>query len=295
MAVSMTSFGQGRAQSQGWLCDVRLSSVNSRFLEIHLHLPRALEASQGELRKLIQEIIFRGKVSLKIAYAQEESPGHQLTLNEEAVASYVKDLERISGCSRNEMTLESFLEIIKMPDAYDKSGERVPQDVALALASEALLTALEMHRTGAQREGEALVSAMRSDLHILVESLEAIRACLPDLEKAYRERLETRLNREIDSGQWDENRLTQEILLFVDKTDIAEELVRLDTHCQGLVRLLDDASPRPLGKEMDFFLQEMNREVNTIGSKIQDPDITPRVVEMKKRIEQCREQVQNLA
>lgn len=295
MALSMTSFGQGSAQEGDWQCDVRVKSVNSRYLEIHFQHGKVFDPMQGEFRHRVAEHIFRGKVHVQIDLVRGDRPGMNLSLDEAVFRSYAQDLARLSACPGDDLPVEAYLALLKMPGVYRNQEDHIDGKAFVPPVMAALNQALLAHRQGAQREGAILLQAMDADLRAFAGVLDSLEGHLPQLEQAYRQRLRRRLEKELDRGDWDANRVLQEIALFVDKTDVTEEVVRLRSHLQGLDELLQAADDKPLGKEVDFFLQEMHREVNTIGSKIQDPDVTPLVVEMKKRIEQCREQVQNLA
>lgn len=295
MVLSMTSFGQGCAQAQEWQCEASIKSVNSRYLEIHLHLPQCLETQHAHFRRRINEEVFRGKLSVRFEFTRFDDLHRQINLNESVIKAYIEDFSKISGLKTEEIPAGVYIALLGMPNVYEKIADDLPEELAKELALAALNDALRDHRMGAKREGELLQKAVEDDLKGIKKALRHIDQRLPKIEKDYKERLRFRLDKELDKGLWDELRLHQEIALFVEKTDIAEEVVRLESHVDGLVKLFAQEEFRAIGKEADFFLQEMNREANTIGSKIQDPEVTPFVVEIKKHIEQCRQQVQNIA
>jgi uncharacterized protein (TIGR00255 family) len=289
---SMTGFGKAQATSQTVDLEVSIKSVNGRFLEVRLHAPKEYAFLESEFKKLLSSKIIRGTVDIYFQrHLTEQAQAKQVSLNEELAQGYMqalKDLRRalkLKGTPTLEM-LARFPDLIKV----EESASLQPSEnkLALKVLSEAL-TACEVERNreglSLQKELERLLLALEQSAKTFEQLSDEARL---ELEKRYRERLQ-KLG---FAGQIDDQRLAQEIVIQSDRADINEEITRLREHIRAYRELLLAADSQ--GKKMDFYAQELLREVNTIGSKSQISKLTAAVVEAKTTVERIREQVQNV-
>jgi uncharacterized protein (TIGR00255 family) len=288
----MTGFGAGRGQAEGETLAVELRSVNGKFCEVKPRLPRELLPLEAELIRAIKARLFRGVIDAHVRREGAESaraamPRVDLPLAA-AYAKALRELKQELGLagepSVHDLTmLEGVLTLAEGPP------DLAAASAALAIALDGALSALEHMR---RREGDALSADLSARLDALEKGATKIRALAPQVVDAYRDRLAARVA-ELSRGlAADPQRLAQEVAFFADRTDVAEELTRLASHLFQLRALL--SSDAPAGRKFEFLLQEVHREVNTIGSKSQHAGISGEVVEMKAELERIREQIQNI-
>jgi uncharacterized protein (TIGR00255 family) len=287
----MTGFGAGKATIGDEELSVEVKSVNHKFCEVKGRLPRELAALEATVVKQVKERISRGAVEVTVrrqpSAGATSAPVVDLGLAKEYLRAY-GELAQALG-----LRLEPRVELIAQQPGVMRVEERGPKledaQRALEQALEQALTALTAMR---EREGQAL----RVDLQGRLATVARLRAELelqaPQAVQAYKARLEERIAELLGAAEIDAQRLAQEVALFAERTDVAEEMARLSSHQAQLGALLD--ASEPAGRRMDFLVQEMNREVNTTGSKSQHPGISSRVVELKAELERIREQVQNV-
>lgn len=289
---SMTGFGTNRAQSTDVTLEISVRSVNGRFLEPRFHLPREYMTFESELRKLLSDRLKRGTVDVFIT-RRVRSSGSKATLqvNRELARRYVQGYRALAKDLKLKEDLH--LEVIaRLPEVVklEESSETDSKEKALVLKSfKAAVDACQAER---QREGKALQRELEKMLSSLEKQVQGILALREDANRQLQEKFETRLAGRLKGGELDPQRLSQEIVLQLDKSDINEELQRLGEHIKNYRQIL--VSREAEGKKLDFYTQELLREVNTIGSKSQVARITQSVVEAKTIIERLREQVQNV-
>ncbi len=290
---SMTGFAQVRGQvPDGPAFVFSLKSVNHRFLDLHFRLPADTDSLEMKLRRLLKENLARGHVEVMLNIDGSGIAG--IGLNHELIASYVHAFR--SAASEFELKGEPDLNVVlRMPGALDGGGEVVGDDLhsAVAAAAEEALTRLNQMR---EEEGRGIERELRQRMRELQAAASGIEVHRGAILRAYSERLQSRM-REMLGAQIEKDRILQEAALLVDRSDIQEELVRLNTHVEHFVALLDHGGE--VGKKMDFLLQELNREANTLLSKTsglagEALRITEAGLLMKSEIEKAREQVQNL-
>ena len=296
MLKSMTAFGRARALSASGSKDItaEIKSVNSRFLDCSVRLPRAYSFLEEKIKAYLTERgIVRGKIEVYIGIDVLEQDGMQITLDGALTESYLDALYTL----RNRFGLKDDISVMSVAGNRDLFLVKKPEDdmerdwndikAVLSCAIDAFLSARE-------REGENL------KVDILAKA-EKIKACAAEVKilsekdiDGYKTKLDTRIHQLLENYtiQIDEQRILTEVAIFADRAAIDEELVRLNSHFSALAEILE--SPEPAGRKLDFLLQEMNRETNTIGSKANSPDVLARVVEMKSGIERIREMVQNV-
>jgi uncharacterized protein (TIGR00255 family) len=287
MTLSMTAFARRETATPWGNLAWELRSVNHRYLEVALRLPDDLRGLEPKVRESIAECITRGRVDAMLYWKPAEANAEALELNAAQlarVAQALKSLDRfgLATAPPNGMELLRWPGVLRAP-TLDVEG--LGRD-ALAL----LAQALDELRATRAREGVRLKQFMLERLQALERHVQSVRVVLPEVVQVFRERLTTRLV-EV-SANLDPARLEQEIVLFANRTDVAEELERLAAHAQEARRVLDGGGQ--VGRRLDFLMQEFNREANTLASKSADLRVTNAAVELKVLIEQMREQVQNI-
>lgn len=290
MIKSMTGFGRGKYEKDGRNYSIDIKSVNHKYSDIGIRMPRILNPFEDKIRKKMAESISRGKIDVFVNFENYSNIGNTIHFNLELAKEYVKGLEELAketGVEYNMdvMALAKMPEILKIEE--DESEEILGKELMLAL-DEALKNFVQMREV----EGQKLIQDMEKRMAWIEEKVNEIEKYSGTLVKEYMQKLESRVKELMDAKVVDENRLAQEIVIFSDKSSIEEELTRLKSHIMQFRNFLKENSP--IGKKFDFLIQEMNREINTIGSKANCLEITNRVIEVKTEIENIREQVQNI-
>lgn len=291
MMQSMTGFGSGEVQHGELSLTVEARSVNHRYLDVVLRYPRVYTPLEPRMKRLVGDYFSRGRIDIKLAEQRGSAGRRTIWLDERLAQQYHDALQRLQERFQlsgpiDLSTLLSLRELLTVEEA-DAEVEEAWEFLAQGL--EAALQALRRMR---QQEGEFLGRDLHERLQALGRQVQAIRQRSPQVVTAYQERLEQRVRELFQQFDLDADRLHQEAILFAERTDITEELVRLGSHLQAFEGLL--AVSEPVGRKMEFLLQEMHREVNTIASKGNDAEISQRVVDMKSELEKMREQVQNV-
>ncbi|HEY3135207.1 MAG TPA: YicC/YloC family endoribonuclease [Blastocatellia bacterium] len=289
MIKSMTGFGQGSAQGDDFRVRVDIRSVNNRSIDVHTRLPQELASLEVSLKKQVQAVVRRGRVDVAVMVEQLKPAAFEI--NRPLVSGYLSALSEL----KREFQLEDepSLELIaKLPGALQASQDSGALDEKLiagltAAVSQALAALTEMRTV----EGQELAAELKTRLDNIEQQMPAIENEAARLPAVYRERLTKRLQ-EVVGGQVDEARLAQEAVMLADRSDISEEIARLKSHIGQLRDLLH--STDETGKRLDFILQEMNREANTILSKSSDLAISDAAIIIKTEVEKLREQSQNV-
>lgn len=290
MIRSMTGFGRATYEVDGRTYTVEIKSVNHKYNDINIRLPRFLNSIEDELRKQIQNSISRGKIDVFINFDNYSDKGYNIKINRNLAKEYLTELKSLADETGVPFEL-SVIDVSKLPDILkmeeDGDEELIAGELKVAL-SEALKNFVDM-RT---KEGEKLAEDMKKRVDWIEVKVSEISKFSSTLVEEYIEKLETRVKELMKTDVVDETRLAQEIVIYSDKCSIEEELTRLKSHISQFNDLLKGSSP--IGKKFDFLVQEMNREVNTIGSKANCLEITNRVIDIKTEIENIREQIQNI-
>lgn len=290
MIKSMTGFGRATYEVDGRTYTVEIKSVNHKYNDINIRLPRFLNSIEDELRKQIQANISRGKIDVFINFDNYSDKGYNIKINRNLAKEYLTELKSLADETGIPFEL-SVIDVSKLPDILkmeeDGDEELIAKELKVAL-SEALNNFVDM-RT---KEGEKLAEDMKKRVDWIEVKVGEIAKFSSTLVEEYIEKLETRVKELMKTDVVDETRLAQEIVIYSDKCSIEEELTRLKSHISQFNELLKGSSP--IGKKFDFLVQEMNREVNTIGSKANCLEITNRVIDIKTEIENIREQIQNI-
>lgn len=288
----MTGFGNGSAKTKDVRIDVTIKAVNGRFLDTKIQLPREYSGMESELRKSVAQEFTRGSISVYVTRTWLKRSAKDFVVFDgdwakEWLKSY-RDLTRTVKLS-GDLTIDKFVELSGALTVTEKT-EPTAQEKKLVLS--ALASALKSCTRERAREGEALRKSLLSILKDLVGRAQDIAARSEGMQREHEEKLRAKLEKFKLSVAVDESRLAQEVALLADRSDVMEEVVRLAEHLEALQNILVGAGPQ--GKKADFYIQEIFREVNTIGSKSQSSLQTRDVVELKTLIEQLREQIQNI-
>ena len=286
---SMTGYGRAFREIDGRQITIELKSVNHRFLDIAFRMPRNLMFLEDAARRMLGERLARGHVDVFMTYRNLRTDARKVSVDRALFEAYAGALEEVSGLGlRDDRTLMS---IARLPDVLVVTEADEDQQAVGALMEAALNEALDQLIAMRTREGES----MKRDLCGRVDAIERmtaqVEARYPATVTEYRARLRAAVE-ELVGSNVDESRLLMEVALMADRSAIAEEIVRLNSHVQQLRQLFE--SPEPIGRRIDFIVQELNRETNTISSKSQDIPITQLTVDLKSEIEKLREQLQNI-
>jgi uncharacterized protein (TIGR00255 family) len=290
MVLSMTGFGRSKAESDRFEVTVEVKTVNHRFSEFHFRMPRQLMKIEDKLKKSLGTYIKRGRAEVYVTLEGQGAVKRGVHVDWELLDDYIRYITEIKhkyGLT-GELSLKDLSgreELIRIEETEAENDEL--EALVLKAASEAAAEARNMRL----REGEALEKDIQTNIHSLEGHISQVREFAPAVVEHYRARLSKRLA-EFVSGQADENRILTEVAVFADKIDINEELTRLESHIEQFFKIL--LLEVPVGRKLDFLVQEMNREVNTIGSKANDSNIAREVVDMKSLLEKVKEQVQNI-
>lgn len=291
MIRSMTGYGRGQQLLHGRDITVEIRSVNHRYFEFSCRTPRGCAFLEDRLKRRLQEGISRGKVDVGLTIQTVESHNTSVTVNHALAEEYLTALRELGETLNlpDDLTLSAML---RLPDLFtvcrsEEDEEELWQDV-----STVLMEAMERFVSMREVEGERLKADVLNRLVVIEEHLAFVEKRSPETVAEYRARLTQKLTELLSGAIPDENRILTEVGIVADRWAVDEETVRLHSHIAQLGKILE--SNEPVGRKLDFLVQELNRETNTIGSKCNDAAIAAHVVEMKSEIEKIREQIQNI-
>jgi uncharacterized protein (TIGR00255 family) len=288
---SMTGYGSGSASFPGGRASIELRAVNHRFLEVKMMLPREFLPWEGEWREMIEAQVKRGRLDLSLTFSGRSPRPYAVNLNLDLARAYREAITRLQRDLQVKRAFDiSFL--TSRPELFQVTEKPQPTQAEVQAVRQALhlaLTALERQRS---REGRFLARDLRTRIAVLERARQAISRRTPVVQELLREKLRERVTNLLQRVDIDQGRLLQEVAALTQRSDITEELVRLQSHVQALTEAL--RSNEPVGKRIDFLLQEVQREINTIGAKADDTTIRHLVVAAKEEVEKLREQVQNI-
>ena len=294
MIRSMTGYGRGEATRNGRKITVEVRSVNNRYLDCGVKLPRAYIFAEDAIKTRVGQVISRGKVDVFVNIVQTEGESLSVTVNEELAKSYIDALWRLyelGGGQKVKMDYRA-TDLARFPDVLTVEKKEEDLEAVAADICAVLDTALEDFNRMREREGEKLAADVLSRADTIEAYTARVEERSPQTVAEYRARLESKMQEVLANVQLDESRILTEAAIFADKVAVDEETVRLRSHLEQLRGML--AQGGATGRKLDFLIQEFNRETNTIGSKCNDIDISRMVVDMKAEIEKIREQVQNI-
>ena len=291
MVKSMTGYGRGEAVLNGRSITVEVRSVNNRYLDCSVKVPRLYIFAEDAIKSRVQGSISRGKVDVFVTLDNTQGEQEVISINQPVADSYYNALttlrDRYELRDDISVSLLTRFQDVLLVEKSQEDVEAVAQDICTVLDA-----ALADFTTMRQREGEKLAADIRSRAATITELLAKVEARSPQTVSEYRTKLETRMKDVLANTQLDESRILTEAAIFADKVAVDEETVRLHSHLEQLDEMLN--SGVPIGRKLDFLIQEFNREANTIGSKCSDLEIARHVVDIKAEIEKIREQVQNV-
>lgn len=291
MIKSMTGFGRGSIEQDGRSFTIEMKSVNHRYCDLNIKMPKIFMPLEDRMRKAIFEKISRGKVDVFITQNNREKIGVKANLDESLADSYVECLRKIKDKYDIKEGLSISL-IARFPDVITLKQEEEDIENIWKVLSIPLEEAIRLLVEMREKEGLKLKSDVLLKCDYIKQLLDKIEKRSPFVAVEYKEKLNERLKELLQGYEIDENRIAMEVAIFGDKSCIDEEIVRLNSH---LIQLRETFNlDEPIGRKLDFILQEMNRETNTIGSKANDLEITNSVLNIKNEIEKIREQIQNI-
>lgn len=291
MIYSMTGYGRAQQLIGGREICVEIRSVNHRFFELSARMPRSMNYLEEKLKSLVYKRVSRGKIDLNLTVVALEEPSAQVLINQPLAAGYLEALRKLG----QELEVEDDLTLSNLSrfhDIFILRKSEVDEDALWDGVRQVAEEALEAYLAMRAAEGERLKEDVLGRLDTIEGYVAQVEERSPQTVEEYRARLYARLCEVLENQQIDEQRLLTEAAIFAEKTAVNEETVRLRSHIGQLREFLE--SGQPVGRKLDFLVQELNREANTIGSKAQDMTIAKIVVEIKAEIEKIREQIQNI-
>lgn len=291
MLKSMTGYGAAKLVAADTEYTVEIKSVNNRYLDVSVHLPRGYLFCEDSVKAEVSNTITRGKVDVFISMISTSRDDTRVVLNEALASEYVSALKKIKEKFGLADEISAY-QIARFPEVLtaekkEADREKVQKDLTIAVAA-----ALDDFDQMCIREGSKLEEDIASRLNNIEDSVNFVEHRSPKTVSEYREKLTRKMQEVLESAQIDEVRIITEAAIYADRVAVDEETVRLHSHISQMRDMLSGKSP--IGRKLDFIVQEMNREANTIGSKCNDPETTKVVLNIKSEIEKIREQVQNI-
>lgn len=291
MLKSMTGYGRSEAVVGSKKITVEIKSVNHRFSDYNIKVPRQYSYLEEYARKMISESVSRGKIDVYINIETQGEADKIITVNKELAGNYISAMRElcVEYGLKDDLTLSS---LVSFSDIFSSELKRDDEDELWKNVSSVIQSALEAFISMREREGSRIEGDLRARVEYMTELVKKIDRRSPETVKEYQEKLYTKIHELLDEQSIDESRILTETAIFADKVAVNEETVRLFSHFDEFKEIIN--SGEPAGRRLDFLIQEINREVNTIGSKASDLDIAKTVVELKGEVEKLREQVQNI-
>ena len=290
MIKSMTGFGRSNLQENLREYQVEIKSVNHKYADINIRMPRSISFLEDEVRKIISSKINRGKIDVFITYDNFSDEGKSIKINKEIAKVYIQNLKELAE-EENIGTNIEVTDITKLPDVLsikNNEDEEQLKTELIKVVNEATDKLIDMR----QVEGTKMAKDILSRIDSINNKAKEISKLSTGLIDEYVVKLETRIKELLKTQEIDKTRLAQEVVIYADKCSVQEEITRLDSHIEQFRNLIE--SEGAIGKKLDFIIQEMNRETNTIGSKANNLEITNRVIDIKTELEDIREQIQNI-
>ena len=292
MIRSMTGYGKGFLNTENREYQVEIKSVNHRYLDINIKMPRTLSYLEEDIKKEISKRIKRGKIDVFITFENNSQEGRNVKINKELAKVYINQLKELADEEKISDKIE-VIDIAKFPDILtikiDENDEKIKNEIIQA-TKDATEKIVEMKNI----EGEKIAQDLLTRIEKIESKIAEISKKSTGLIEEYVVKLEKRIKEILKSEEVDKSRLAQEVVIYADKCSVEEEITRLKSHIYQFKNLLSDNKNETIGKKLDFIIQEMNRETNTIGSKANNLEITNGVIDIKTELEDIREQVQNI-
>lgn len=290
MLKSMTGFGRGEIAADDYIIKVQIKSVNHRYADFSIKTPRIYAFLEDKIRRFAADNISRGKVEISVGIEHINSADKQIRLNSPMASEYIAAVRELSQFGiADDLSMSTML---GLSDIFDVEYKEIDEDAVEKLAMSALSAAIDDFNAMRIDEGGRLSENLKEHLSDLLREVDVIELRSPKCVEEYRERLRKKIEEVLSDRTVDETRIITEAAIFADKISVDEETVRLRSHICAFKENMN--SDEPVGKKLDFIVQEMNREANTTGSKCNDAETAAHVVEMKSIIEKIREQIQNI-
>ena len=286
----MTGYGKANLSKEKREYQVEIKSVNHRYLDISVKMPRVLSYLEEEVKKEISSKVKRGKIDVFITFENNSTEGKEIKINTEVAKIYINELKKLAEQEGILANIE-VTEISKLPDVLsiqNKQEDETIKNELLEAVSQATEKLVQMRAV----EGGKIAEDLLKRIERIQEKVKEISALSTGLIEEYVVKLEGRIKEILKNQEIDEARLAQEVVIYADKCSVEEEVTRLKSHISQFEKLLN--TEEPIGKKLDFIIQEMNRETNTIGSKANNLEITNDVIDVKTELENIREQIQNV-
>lgn len=291
MIKSMTGFGAGDAETADFKVHIEVKAVNQRFLETNYHMPYSMNMFENQLTKKIKEYASRGKLDINIRFQDLRDKAVTVKVDKGLVAAYGQALQEIS--SQLELSAPvTAAQIASYPDVLKLNEENADMEAAQPVLMQAMEQALESFVAMREAEGQNIQRDLLARIGTLENFVGELEKLAPEIVAAYRQRLENLLREYLAKEDIEESRIIQEVALFTDKVNYTEETVRLRSHFDQFRQII--TAGEPVGRKLDFLIQEMNREINTVASKANSAGAAQFVVDVKSEIEKIREQIQNI-
>lgn len=291
MIKSMTGFGAGDAETADFKVHIEVKAVNQRFLETNYHMPYSMNMFENQLTKKIKEYASRGKLDINIRFQDLRDKAVTVKVDKGLVAAYGQALQEIS--SQLELSAPvTAAQIASYPDVLKLNEENADLEATQPVLMQAMAQALESFVAMREAEGQNIQRDLLARIDTLENFVEELEKLAPEIVAAYRQRLENLLREYLAKEDIEESRIIQEVALFTDKVNYTEETVRLRSHFDQFRQII--TAGEPVGRKLDFLIQEMNREINTVASKANSAGAAQFVVDVKSEIEKIREQIQNI-
>ena len=291
MLRSMTGYGRATYEIDAREYVVEIKSVNNRYSDISIKMPRSISFLEDKIKKLISNAITRGKIEVFVSFTNNSDIGRNIEINREIAKRYIEEMRKLASEQNINSNIE-VIDVMKMPDVLntkiDETAEEVIKEELIICTNEAIKNFISMREV----EGEKIKEDLEKRINVISEKINKNNSISTGLVEEYIVKLEKRVNELLKPNVVDETRLAQEIVIYSDKCSVEEEITRMKSHISQFLSLLDKDNSN--GKRIDFLIQEMNRETNTIGSKANNLEITNYVVDIKTEVENIREQIQNI-
>jgi len=290
MVKSMTGYGKSSLSVNSREYQVEIKAVNHKYIDINIRMPRIISYLEEDIRKLIASKIKRGKIDISISFENYSKDGNDIRINTELAKIYIQNLKSLAEEEKISANIE-VTEITRFPDVLTIKSNLDENQIKTELL-QAVEDSINQLINMRKNEGERISQDILAKISQIESKKQEIFELSSGLIDEYVVKLETRIKELLKTEDLDKSRLMQEVVIYADKCSVEEEITRLTSHIEQLRNLIN--TNEPSGKKMDFIIQEMNRETNTIGSKANNLEITNRVVDIKTLLEDVREQIQNI-
>lgn len=291
MIQSMTGFGRGEAANEKYKVTIEMKSVNHRYLDLSVRLPRKLNFYEPAIRNQVKEFAKRGKIDIFVSMEQLQENAESIQYNPQIAAAYLSGISQMADEFSIDGTIQAY-QLARFPDVFTKAEEDDNEEEWIPIVTQALRDACEKFAESRRIEGEKLAKDLSEKLDHISDLVDKIETRSPQIVEEYRKKITEKVEQLLGDTQIDENLLATEIVMFSDKICVDEEMVRLRTHVEHVKENL--AAGENIGRKLDFLIQEMNREANTTLSKANDSEVSEYGIDLKTEIEKIREQIQNI-